>query len=347
MAGSGFANGSGMKPSLQPPWVRWALGRKLCLPIASFPGGQITGANVRQMVTEAGAQTEAVLALQARFGSRFLLTCMDLSVEAEAFGAEVVFSDDEVPTVVGRRLGGGCEVAQLELPEVGAARTSVALEVVGRLVHHAPKCLVLAGITGPFSMAARLLGVSEALMLTVEDPESLLALVKKCARFLTHYVDALYQAGAAGVLMADPTAGLMSPSSLATFSAPAVKMVAAAVPDPGFAVILHHCAARAAHLPALFCAGVSAFHFGAPMDLVVALAAAGNETLILGNLDPASLFVSGSPESMHAAVADRIHRFGSDGRFVLSSGCDLPRETPLENLDAFFEAASAGGFVRF
>lgn len=313
--------------------------RKDGMPIASFPGGQITGATVRHMVTEAAAQAEAVLALHERFRTGVMLTCMDLSLEAEAFGAEVQFGDDEVPTVVGQRIRDLTEIHRLPIPPVGAARTGMALRVVGELVRRKPGVDVLAGVTGPFSIASRLLGVSEALLLTLEEPAQVRTLVDRCAIFLEGYIKALRDAGAVGVFMAEPTAGLMSPAAVAEFCTPAVAGLVASVRGDRFAVLLHNCAARPAHLPALLAAGARGLHFGAPMDLAEALAAADPVTWVFGNLDPARLFVAGTPDTVRTAATECRDRFGDDPRFVLSSGCDLPRATPLGNLEAFFEAA--------
>ena len=72
------------------------------MPIGVYAGLEITGATVKDVVTDAQAQTEAVLALHERFNTRVLLTAMDLSVEAEAFGSEVRLSADEIPIVIGR-----------------------------------------------------------------------------------------------------------------------------------------------------------------------------------------------------------------------------------------------------
>lgn len=75
------------------------------------------------------------------------------------------------------------------------------------------------------------------------------------------------------------------------------------------------------------------------MNMGEALAAAPPEVRVLGNLGPAAVFVAGTPESVSLTVADRLTRLGADRRFILSSGCDLPRVTPFENLSAFYEAA--------
>jgi uroporphyrinogen decarboxylase len=49
--------------------------------------------------------------------------------------------------------------------------------------------------------------------------------------------------------------------------------------------------------------------------------------------------MEGEPRRVREAAADLLKRFGSRANYVLGTGCDLPVETPLENVDAFFEAA--------
>ena len=72
--------------------------------------------------------------------------------------------------------------------------------------------------------------------------------------------------------MAEPSAGLLSPRSVARFSSPYVNRVVEAVAEDHFAFVLHNCAAKLAHLSAIPEAGAKIIHFGAPMDLPTALA---------------------------------------------------------------------------
>ena len=46
----------------------------------------------------------------------------------------------------------------------------------------------------------------------------------------------------------------------------------------------------------------------------------------------------GSPEQVRAAVGDLLERTRDFPNFVLSTGCDVPPQTPLANIDAFFGA---------
>ena len=312
--------------------------RRRALPVASFPGAQLTGATVLDLATSASAQTEAILALNDRLRLPALLTCMDLSVEAEAFGAATHFGEDEVPTIHGRHVTTLAQAESLPVPEIGTARTAIQPGVIRGLVRARPGLPVVAGATGPFSLAARLLGTTESMVLTLQDPALVQAVLERVVRFMRTWLTELRDAGASAVFMAEPTAGLLSPRGLATFSTEPVRAVTEGLDSPSFRVILHNCAARPVHLPAIAATGLSAFHFGAPMDLEQALASLLPESLVLGNLDPTAVFLSGTPESVTTAVA-RVHgRVGSDPRWIPSSGCDIPRRCPLGNLEAFLEA---------
>jgi uroporphyrinogen decarboxylase len=204
------------------------------------------------------------------------------------------------------------------------------------------KQFVLAGMVGPFSLAARLYDVSQALALTIEDPAFMHLLLEKSTAFLTAYAQAFKAAGADGVIMAEPTAGLLSPKAMAVFSSAYVKRIVSAVDDAKFRIILHNCAARLVHLPAVLESGARVLHFGAPMDLPAALAQVPANVVLCGNLDPTNVFFRGTPGGILAAAKGLMDATRSHRNFILSSGCDVPPGTPLENIAAFYEACPGG-----
>ncbi|NPV56100.1 MAG: methylcobamide--CoM methyltransferase [Anaerolineae bacterium] len=308
---------------------------RFAMPIGVYAGLELTGANVRQAVTEAQAQTDAVLALHERFHTEALLTAMDLSAEAETFGCDIRMEDDDIPTVIGRRAATAAEVAALPDPLPGDLRTAVHLETARRLVESG-KAPVFGGCIGPFSLAGRIFGVSEALEATVLEPELVLTLLQKVTCFLSGYVGAFRETGAAGVIMAEPAAGLLSPRGLARFSAAFVKQIVEAVQMPDFVIILHNCGAKLAHLPKVLESGAEVYHFGAPMDLPAALAQVDGGVILGGNLDPTAVFHSGTPEQVHRQTQELLEAVRAYPNFFISSGCDIPPGTPIANLDAFY-----------
>jgi uroporphyrinogen decarboxylase len=312
--------------------------RRLALPISMYPGLALTGAKVSDIVTNPQAQLAAQAALRERYHSPFALSAMDLSAEAEAFGCTIAVSDSEVPTVTGRLITNQAEADQLAVPLPGDKRTGVYLETV-RLLRKMPGApFVFAGCIGPFSLAARLVGVSEAMELTIAEPDLMHALVDKSATFLTKYIHAFRLAGAHGIIMAEPAAGLLSPRGLSTYSSAYIKRIAAAVNDESFSIVLHNCAAKTLHLPAILETGLKAFHFGAPMDMAAALGKVSSDVMLCGNLDPAGVFVQMPPAAVTAKAAELLAATAAHKNFVISSGCDLPPNAPLASLDAFYEA---------
>ncbi len=312
---------------------------RLAMPIAVYPGLALTGGKVSDIVTNPHAQFEAQAALRRRYPSPFALSAMDLSAEAQAFGCSAQISDTEIPTVTGRLVTTLEQAKALALPQPGDRRTSVYLEAVRLLQRLEGEPFVFGGCIGPFSLAARLAGVSEALELTLSEPELMHTLVEKSALFLGQYIKAFRAAGARGVLMAEPAAGLLSPSGVSRFSSAYIRQIVGEVNDPSFTLLLHNCGARLLHLTAIRETGLKTFHFGAPMDIAAALKAVPSDVVLCGNLDPTSVFVQLSPEDLAARVAQLLSVMATHRNFVISSGCDVPPNAPLANLDAFYEAA--------
>ena len=308
------------------------------MPIAVYPGLALTKARVCDVVSDAAAQVAAQVALHERYQTPFVLSAMDLSAEAEAFGCTIHVSDDEIPTVTGRLISSFEQMQKLAIPKPGDKRTAVHLEAVRRLRTLPDRPLVFGGCIGPFSLAARLVGVSEAMELTVTDPDLMHLAVEKSAAFLSEYVKAFRAAGADGVIMAEPAAGLLSPRSMSAYSSTYVRQIGEAVADSYFALILHNCAAKALHLPAILETDLKCFHFGAPMDLAAALAKVPTDVVLCGNLDPAGVFCQLPPEQVTQRTAALLAATAQQGNFVISSGCDLPPNAPLASLDAFYAA---------
>ncbi len=68
---------------------------------------------------------------------------MDLTVEAEAFGAEIVFPENEVPSVVGRLLANEEDIEKLNIPALNKGRVPQYLKanMLAKLDNNGQTCL--------------------------------------------------------------------------------------------------------------------------------------------------------------------------------------------------------------
>lgn len=246
--------------------------QKPALPILSFPSAQLLNISVKELITSGEMQANGMKAIADRTPSAAAVSLMDLSVEAEAFGSQIRFSDDEVPTVVGRIIQNQSDADNLKVPPVGAKRTGVYIQCISHaleLIHDRP---VFAGIIGPYSLAGRLMDVSEIMVNCYMEPDMVHTTLDKCTDFLIQYAAAFKAAGAHGMIIAEPLTGLLSPDMASEFSAPYVKRLVSAVQDDSFAVIYHNCGNNTWRMiDAILESGADAYHFGNAVDMSVIL----------------------------------------------------------------------------
>ena len=313
---------------------------KTALPILSFPSVSLLGITVRELISDSDRQAEGMKLVADRVRSAAAVSLMDLSVEAECFGATVRVSDDEVPTVVGRLVHDEEEADALEIPAVGTARSGLYVESIRKAATLITDRPVLAGIIGPFSLAARLLDVTEIMMDCYDEPDMVHTVLEKATAFLIEYAKAYKAAGADGILMAEPVSGLLSPALEEEFSSPYVGQIVDAVQEDRFVVIYHNCGDNTPRMTqSILSTGAAAYHFGNSIDMADMMTKFPSDTVVMGNVDPAGVLRQGTPETVRDATLAVMSKCCSYPNFVISSGCDIPPATPWENIDAFFAAA--------
>ena len=279
-------------------------------------------------------------AIAERFETGAAFSLMDLSVEAEAFGSSVIYSDKEVPTVDRPLIHSEEEARDLEVPQVGAGRTGACVEGIreaSQLIKDRP---VLAGIIGPFSLAGRLTDMTEIMYLCFDEPDMVECLLEKASEFLIQYGKAFKDAGADGICMAEPAAGLLSPELFQEFSAPYVKKIMEALEDDDFLVMYHNCGNVRPLIGLVGELGSRAYSLGNIVDMEKMIPSLPEEAVIMGNVDPAGIICQGTPEIVREETLKLLEKCGKYKNFVLSSGCDIPPQSPMENIQAFFDAAA-------
>lgn len=314
--------------------------KKIPLPILSFPSVSLLNITVKELIENAHMQAKGMKAVADRNLSAAAVSMMDLSVEAEAFGSEVRFSSDEVPTVIGAIADTMEKAESLKIPKVGDGRTAIYVDAIKKAKELITDRPVLAGIIGPFSLAGRLIDVNEAFIKCYEDPELLHLVLKKSTEFLIDYAKAFKLAGADGIIMAEPLAGLLSPDLAEEFSEPYVKAVFDAVKNDEFAVIYHNCGdCTIFQIESILRTNASAYHFGNAIKMSEMMPHIPSNIIAMGNVDPTTQFKNGTPEGIKAETKRIMAECAEYKNFVISSGCDIPPSTPWENIDAFFKAA--------
>lgn len=313
--------------------------KKRALPILSFPASQKLGVTVETLVKSAELQAKAMEIIARETDTLAAVSLMDLSVEAEAFGAQVRFSEHEIPAIVGQLVSNEDEANDLEVPDLTAGRALLCVEAVRTAKQRITDKPVIAGMIGPYSLAGRLCDVTEIMYLCYDEPEIVHTVLDKATQYLIQYGQAMKDAGADGIMMAEPLAGILSPDMADEFSMPYVKRINDALQDDDFAVLYHNCGNSVPQmLDSIYQLGAAAYHFGNAVDMLEIMAKTPADILAMGNIDPAGEFAGGTVESITAATKTLLEKCGAYKNFVPSSGCDIPAHAKWENINAFFAA---------
>ena len=310
---------------------------RVAVPVMTHPGIEMLGHNVKEAVCSGQIHYEAVKALCDKYPQpAAMITIMDLSVEAQAFGASVSFSYEAIPSIEGRLVEDAAAIEALAVPSLEAGRVPEYLKA-DKLATTLPKP-VFAGCIGPFSLAGRLYGMTEIMMGIYIEPEAMTMLLDKCTEFLLKYVQAIKETGCPAVLMAEPASGLLSNDDCLQYCTPYVKKIVDACQDETFAIVLHNCGNTGHCTESMVATGAWGFHFGNKINMVDALEGCPADALVFGNVDPVSVFKQATPEEMYKVTTELLQATAKYPNFVLSSGCDTPPGVNPANIDAFYKA---------
>jgi len=328
------------------------------VPLLGYPGLQLTKATVLQALTDGHAHFETVCALVDRFKPDGIFYIMDLTVEAEALGARINFSTNQPPSVAGHIISSEQDLKNLSIPDPAkAGRMPLFLRVMEKMKKTLPIAKA-AYVIGPLTLAGEITGVKNFMKILIRSA----AFGQKILEFTTQvskgYARALVEAGADIVCLLEPTAVLVSPRHFSQFSKPYVEEIAQSLRA---VTVLHICGNTTPLIPEMITTRVHGVSIDSVVDLVGVLNQLNQGMAVIGNIDPMKAMVFDSPEVIREKVlalrrrasaheksfSTLCHKDFSPGggeqktfhsNFILSSGCDLPPEVPLENVAAFMAA---------
>ena len=255
----------------------------------------------------------------------------DVTIEAEALGCKVEYPQNSVPWVCTHPVKDISDLKDLKIPDPRKdGRMPVTLETI-RMLSSYFGLAVGAGGMGPFTLAGHLAGVERVMLGVLTEPEFVLRLVEFSTEVLSVYLEAQVEAGADVLIMSEPTASMLSPDHFDTFFGNHVHKVVKKTDRP---VTLHVCGDPSHVIENMCATGVASISLDAPVDLAAIAPRVPSEIVVSGNIDPVTVMVDGTPEEVSRTVRDLLEKMRPYPNYVLSTGCDLSPDTPIENIEA-------------
>lgn len=317
-------------------------GKRLVAPLLGFPGVELIGSNIKLAQQNFGVHFQAIKELVNRFEPDLIFPLMDLSVEANALGRYTLFPQEDSATVP----KGEFSLEQIEqLKDINISFDSRVLSYVEtmKLMRVGLPSSVIRGayITGPYSVAALIMGADDAAMASVTEPEKLHTLCDFVTEKIREYVSLLLSAGAEVICVLEPTAVMLGPKQFEEFSAHYVKHIIDSIQYSQASTVYHTCGNTMHLIGKMVQAGVNAISLDSEdmgVDLKKVAQTIPSDVVVMGNINPATTMLRDTPGQIKEKVSHLLDQMKEFPNYILSTGCDLPQETPPENIEAFMQA---------
>ena len=204
-----------------------------------------------------------------------------------------------------------------------------------------------ASLTGPMTAASSIYPISKLLVATRKQPE----LVHKLLRFSTDALIAVSEEFAkcgVDIFICDPVASgdIMSEKAYRELVLPYTKELAPAIHKHGVAMGYHICGNTNKITEAMLESGCDMLSVDVKVPLVRAKELGGDKVPIIGNVDPINTMMLGTPDEVREEVMrDIADCADTPNGYIVSTGCDIPVDTPKENVMAFMDAVREYGPV--
>ena len=306
------------------------------MPITMMFAAVQTGARYRDYCTDYRVLVEGQIRTAEAFGFDYVNTMSDPAREAADCGATVEYFDSQPVALVEDQalLADKTKLASLKIPDpLGGGRMHNALKGLALFKERVGKDKMIEGwIEGPIAEGADLRGINTLMMDFFDDPPFVRDLFAFVIELELRFAREQLRAGADVIGVGDAAASLVGPDIYEEFVWPYERKLVDGIHALGGKVRLHICGNTRLILERIGKLGCDIVDLDSMAPISEARQKMGPNTILLGNLNPVTVLRNGDPAGVTAAIAECHHQAGP--RFIVGAGCEVPRDTPPENLRA-------------
>ncbi len=294
------------------------------------------GARYRDYCADYRVLVEGQIRTAEEFGFDYVNTMSDPAREAADCGAVVEFFDNQPVAIVEEQalLADKARLASLKIPDpLGGGRMHNGIKALALFKERVGKERIIEGwVEGPIAEAADLRGINTLMLDFFDDPAFVRDLFAFVIELELRFAREQVKAGTDVIGVGDAAASLVGLQIYDEFIWPYEKKLVDGIHALGAKVRMHICGNTRRILEGIGKLGCDIVDLDSMAPIAEARQKMGPGQIVLGNLNPVSVLRNGSPASVIAETVECHRQAGS--RFIVGAGCEVPRDTPPENLRA-------------
>jgi MtaA/CmuA family methyltransferase len=260
----------------------------------------------------------------------------DLQIEAEVFGCEVKYADENPPAVTSHPLCNGTKLEDLSVPTADQGRIKTVLDAAKQIRQANPDIALYATITGPFTLALHLLG-TDIFMKMFDDTAYVNDLLTFCNKVACAMSDYYIEAGCDVIAVVDPMTSQIGPDQFEEFITPHATELFDHIRNKNALGSFFVCGHAQQNIEVMCACKPDNISIdeNIPLEYVREKCTALNVSFG-GNMQLTTVLLLGTPIDAQKNAIACMEIAGEKG-FILAPGCDLPYATPPANLEAIIE----------
>ncbi len=305
-----------------------------------------------EYVSKGKSLAEAEVSTAQRFSWDAVIASCDTAVFAEVVGGKSVIPHDDVPRIVEPAIRAGSAAEDLKklkdpVTYLGVGRLAEYLSSVKHMKQLVGDDLAIVGWTeGPFQGAMLLMNADpHAIFLMRQDKAVLHEIMEWYSEYAFQCARVFVENGADIIGSGESAAYYLSPEAFEEFVLPhETKLYDRIKRELGVKVLIHSCGYVPQCLkfaPLANPGGAIQFDYQVPLKK--AKKQIGKEITLMGNLDCNRILHLGTPQEVEAVCRKAIEDGAAGGGFLLSGGCEIPRDMPDQNMQAMLRACNKYG----
>ncbi len=311
------------------------------MPITMMFACNQIGARYRDYCTDYRVLVEGQTRTAEKFGFDYVNTMSDPAREAADCGATVEYFDHQPVALVEDKalLADKSKLASLKIPDpLGGGRMHNGIKALALFKERVGSEKVIEGwVEGPMAEAADLRGINTVMLDFFDDPGFVRDLFAFVIEMELRFAKEQVKAGADIIGIGDAAASLVGPQIYNEFIWPFEKKLVDGIHALGTRTRLHICGNTRPLLEGMGKLGCAIVDLDYLSPMADGRRKMGPDQVLLGNVNPVLILRNGTPEMVTNTVA-ACHR-DTGQRFIAGPGCEVPKDTPEENLRAFCEYA--------
>jgi MtaA/CmuA family methyltransferase len=294
------------------------------------------GARYRDYCTDYRVMVEGQIRTAEAFGFDYVNSMSDPAREAADCGAVVEYFDQQPVALVEDQalLADKTRLASLKIPDpLGGGRMHNSLKGLALFKERVGKEMIVEGwVEGPVAEGADLRGINTLMLDFFDDPVFVRDLFAFVIEMELRFAREQLKVGADLIGVGDAAASLVGPDIYDEFVWPYEKKLVDGIHALGGKVRLHICGNTRRILEGMGKLGCDIVDLDSMAPISEARQQMGPKTVLLGNLNPVAVLRNGDAAGVTAAIAECHRQAGAP--FIVGAGCEVPRDTPAENLRA-------------